>query len=125
MMSEEIRTRFAVAACVALMTGVLASCRDGSSPPSVAGTAADTVTIVWQAPTENTDGSALSNLGGYKIYYGETSGEYSSSIDIPNPGLTSYVVQNLPAGQYYFTMTSYNSAGLESAFSPEVSATLN
>jgi hypothetical protein len=83
------------------------------------------VTISWQAPTDNTDGSAITNLSGYKVYYGEASGEYSSSIDVPNPGLTSYLVQNLPAGQYYFTVTSYNSAGAESGFSPEVSATLD
>jgi hypothetical protein len=86
---------------------------------------ANTVTISWQAPSDNTDGSTLTNLSGYKIYYGGSSGEYSSSIDVPNPGLTSYLVQNLPAGQYYFTVTSYTSAGVESGFSPEVSATLD
>jgi hypothetical protein len=83
------------------------------------------VTISWQAPRDNTDGSVLTNLSGYKIYYGGASGEYSSSIDLPNPSLNSYLVQNLPAGQYYFTVTSYNSDGVESGFSPEVSATLD
>ena len=94
-------------------------------PPVPPVSAANAVTIFWQAPTENTDGSVLGNLSGYKIYYGEASGEYSSSIDVANPGLTSYVVQNLPAGQYYFAVTSYNSAGVESGFSSEVSAALN
>jgi len=94
-------------------------------PASAAVSATDGVAIFWQAPTDNTDGTVLTNLSGYKIYYGGASGEYSSSIDISNPGLTSYVVQNLPPGQYYFSLKSYNSAGVESGFSPEVSATLN
>jgi len=93
------------------------------TPPTAS--AANGVPIFWQAPTENTDGSVLSNLKGYKIYYGGASGQYSTSIDIPNPGLTSYVVQNLTAGQYYFAVTSYNSAGVESGYSSEVSTALN
>lgn len=93
--------------------------------PSPPPTSASSVTIFWQAPTENTDGSVLSNLGGYRIYYGGASGEYSSSIDVSNPGLTSYVVQNLPAGEYFFAVTSYTSAGEESGFSPEVSTMLD
>jgi hypothetical protein len=95
-------------------------------PASAAANAAtDAVTIFWQAPTDNTDGSFLTNLSGYKIYYGGASGEYSSSIDIPNPGLTSYVVQDLRPGHYYFAVTAYTSAGVESGFSSEVSAALD
>lgn len=95
------------------------------APTPAPASAATAVTISWQAPTENTNGSVLSNLSGYKIYYGGASGEYSSSIDISNPGLTSYVVQNLPAGEYFFAVTAYNSAGEESGLSPEVSTMLN
>jgi len=94
-------------------------------PASATASAANTVTLSWQAPTGNTDGSLLTNLSGYKIYYGGASGEYSNSIDVPDPGLTSYVVQNLATGRYFFTVTSYNSVGAESGFSPELSATLD
>jgi hypothetical protein len=81
----------------------------------------NSVTVSWQSPADNTDGSIASNLGGYKIYYGEAPRNYSSTIKIPNPGLTTYVVENLSPGQYYFAVTAYNSLGEESDFSPEVS----
>ena len=94
-----------------------------SAAPGDVPASAATVTINWQAPTENSDGSPLTDLRGYKIYYGATAGNYSSNIPIPNPGLTTYVVENLPPGRYYFAVTSYNSQGVESAMSPEVVAT--
>jgi hypothetical protein len=81
----------------------------------------ETVTLSWIPPTENADGSALVDLKGYNIHYGVASKTYTQTIQVSNPGLTTYVVQNLPAGSYYFAVTSYNSSGVESALSPEVS----
>ena len=82
---------------------------------------ASAVTVSWEAPSDNTNGSVLTNLSGYKIYYGEASRDYSSTIKVSNPGLTTYVVENLPAGKYYFAVTAYNALGEESDFSPELS----
>jgi hypothetical protein len=81
----------------------------------------NTVTLSWQAPTENSDGSALMDLKGYKVHYGPASKSYSDSIQVANAGLTAYVVQNLPAGTYYFAVTAYNASGKESSLSGEVS----
>ena len=81
----------------------------------------ETVTLSWIPPTENADGSTLVDLKGYKIHYGVASKTYTQTIQVSNPGLTTYVVQNLPAGSYYFAVTSYNSSGVESSLSPEVS----
>jgi len=85
----------------------------------------DTVTLSWQAPTENSDGTPLMNLKGYRLHYGPASRSYSETVDIANPGLTTYVVQNLAAGDYYFALTAYNSAGIESVLSGEVSTTVD
>jgi hypothetical protein len=85
------------------------------------GNSQSNVTLSWQAPTENADGSALVDLKGYKVHYGSASKTYSDTIQVTNPGLTTYVVQNLNAGKYYFAVTAYNSAGQESSLSPEVS----
>jgi hypothetical protein len=78
------------------------------------------VTLSWQAPTQNADGSALVDLKGYKVHYGTTSRGYSETIQISNAGLMTYVVDNLVAGKYYFAVTAYNSAGQESSLSSEV-----
>jgi hypothetical protein len=81
--------------------------------------------VDWEAPSENTDGTALTDLQGYKLHYGTASQSYTGAIDISGSGVQSYVVDNLPAGKYYFAVTAVNSAGVESAYSSEVTATLN
>ena len=82
------------------------------------------VTLSWQAPDSRTDGSTLTNLAGYRIKYGTTSGSYPNVIVLNNPGLTSYVVENLPAATYYFVMSAVDSAGVESANTNPVSKTI-
>lgn len=84
-----------------------------------------TVTLTWLPPTQYSDGTPLTSLSGYDIYYGNASQSYSQSIKVSNPGLTTYVVQNLPAGTYYFAIAAYDSTGAQSSFSPEVAAAVN
>jgi hypothetical protein len=82
------------------------------------------VTLSWQAPDSRTDGSTLTNLAGYRIKYGTTSGSYPNVVTLNNPGLTSYVVENLPPATYYFVMSAIDSAGVESANTNPVSKTV-
>ena len=79
------------------------------------------VTLSWEPPTARVDGSALSNLAGYKIYYGRMSGIYDYEIDIDNPGVSTYVVGDLVSGEWFFALGAYDTAGLESDPSAEVS----
>jgi len=79
------------------------------------------VTLSWQAPTSNADGTTLVDLKGYKVHYGSAAKTYSDTIQVTNPGITTYVVDNLKAGKYYFAVTAYNAAGQESSLSSEVS----
>ena len=84
---------------------------------------AGTATLTWTAPTTNVDGTPLTDLAGYKVYFGTTSKIYSSTV---NAGLNvgsppSYVVNNLSTGIYYFAVTAYDTTGLESAYSNESS----
>jgi hypothetical protein len=82
-------------------------------------------TVMWTPSTTNVDGSHLDNLAGYKIYYGTVSRTYTNSITISNPGITSYVVENLPSGTYYFALTAFNNFGIESNMSNEVRKVIN
>jgi hypothetical protein len=73
------------------------------------------ITLAWDPVIEPV-------LAGYKLHYGQMSRSYDIVIDV---GLkTTYQVTNLPAGIYYFAATAYDTEGVESGFSNEVSATL-
>jgi hypothetical protein len=90
------------------------------------GTGSGSVTLAWQPPTENADGSALTDLSGYKIYVGASAGAYDyREIRLDNPGLTAYVVDNLEPGTYYIAATAFNSSGVESHYSGEIVKTVS
>lgn len=80
------------------------------------------LTLSWQAPSRNEDGSRLADLAGYRIYYGTDSGSYTHSVDV-EPGVTSRSLA-LESGDYYFVMTALDAAGNESLFSNEVVRTV-
>jgi len=86
---------------------------------SVSGTGS--VTLSWTAPTKNTDGSTLTNLAGYRVRYGTSSGNYTHSVQLPNKSLTSVVIEDLTSARWYFAVKAYNSSGVESALSSPVS----
>jgi hypothetical protein len=81
-------------------------------------------TLSWTPPTENTDGSTLTDLAGYRIYYGRTRDSLDQVVEIKQPGLTTYMIENLSPTTWFFSMTSYNSDGVESNRSEVVSKTV-
>jgi hypothetical protein len=81
-------------------------------------------TLSWTPPTQNTDGSPLTNLAGYKVYWGRSPRAYAHSVTLNNPGLATYVIEQLTSGSWYFSTTSINSAGVESGYSNEGSKTI-
>jgi len=88
----------------------------------ITGNAFSAVTLSWNAPNSNTDGTPLTDLSGYEIYYGTSSGNYAHSVNVGN--VRSYTFANLSAGTYYFVATAYNTSGVESAYSNEVIKTV-
>jgi hypothetical protein len=75
------------------------------------------VTLSWTPPTQNTDGTALTDLAGYNIYWGTTGGSYPNKATINNASVSTYVVENLSPGTYQFVATAFNAAGVESSYS--------
>lgn len=73
--------------------------------------------LTWVPPTQNTDGSPLVDLAGYKVYWGPAQGNYPNSVTINNGGITGHTVNNLPQGRWYFVVTALSKSGKESAFS--------
>jgi hypothetical protein len=76
----------------------------------------------WTAPTTNADNTPLTDLGGYRIYYGTSPGSSAQTIDVGN--VLTYTINNLSSGTYYFRVTAYDTAGNESAPSNEASKTI-
>jgi hypothetical protein len=91
---------------------------------TVLAVASGSATLSWTPPTLNTDGSPLTNLAGYRVYWGPAAGNYPNSVTLSNAGLTSYVVSNLAPGTYHFVVSARNSAGAESAMSNSGSKTI-
>jgi hypothetical protein len=77
-------------------------------------------TLSWTAPSTREDGSPLTNLAGYKIYYGRMSEVHDYEIDIKSAGVSTYVVDGLVSGDWYFALVAYDKDGLESDRSNEV-----
>ena len=94
------------------------------STPGPVTKAARNVEVSWSAPTANTNGSALTDLAGYRVYYGTSPGSLSQSVDVPTAGAIDYVVQGLKTGTWYFAVTAYTNTGLESTRSSVVSKTI-
>jgi hypothetical protein len=84
----------------------------------------NTAKLSWTPPTRNTDGSALTDLKGYKAYFGQAPGQYTKSVDVNDPAATSLQIDNLASGTWYFAMKAVDTAGNESAFSNEASKTI-
>lgn len=117
-------------------TGSRSASRDAASPVRFTGVtppAEYTLTcrwddkdalLTWTAPTKNEDGTNLTNLAGYRVYYGTDPANLSNTLNITTAGATSQVIAPLAAGVWHFAMTALNTDGKESARSAQVAATL-
>ncbi len=78
----------------------------------------DSVDLLWDAPNTNTNGSKLTDLGGYIVYYREkTSTNYTYEIDVGNSSFIS--IKDLSSGMWCFAVTAYDIFGNESDYSNE------
>jgi hypothetical protein len=124
-------------------SNVIPSASIESSPPASSGSATSTsspapsgsapstsspvpatgsFTLRWTAPTTRSDGSPLSlaDIDGFRIHYGASRGYYPNSIDLRDGTSQSAVVENVPVGNYYVVMTTYDVNGLESGYSSAI-----
>lgn len=81
------------------------------------------VTLSWIAPTARENGAllALSELAGYRIYYGTSANNTNSMIEVPDGSVTGHTITGLTSGTYYFRASVYDTAGVESPQSGVVS----
>jgi len=112
---------------VALLVLFFSACNGGGNNESVSSqSTSDTFTgaaiLSWVAPIENTDGTSLQDLEGFIIYYGETRDDLNSTVEVDDQSATVYEFQGLKNNTtYYFSITAYNTSGIQSGFSTIVS----
>jgi hypothetical protein len=87
--------------------------------------ATGSATVSWTPPTANDDGSALTDLTSYRVAYGRASDALDQSAFVNNAGATTYTVENLSQGTWYFAVIAVNSAGGESSLSNVATKTVN
>jgi hypothetical protein len=120
------------AANVGTTSGIMISVSDGKATTSLpafnltvaAAPANGSATLTWVAPTVNADGTPLTDLAGYFVRYGTTSGNYTTNVRLSDPTLGTYVVQNLASGTYFFTVAAFDTSDNASTNSSEVSKTI-
>jgi len=83
-----------------------------------------TIFLNWTPPTENTDNSQLTDLTGYKVYYGISANTLTASYTLMDPNASSATVPSLASNTlYYFSVKVLNSKNVESDFSNVVTKT--
>ena len=76
------------------------------------------ITLGWDPPESNLDGTPITDLAGHKVYVGTTSGNYDRIYDAGNHD--SFIIPDLHKGMtHYFAVSAYNSALLEGPKSEE------
>ena len=80
--------------------------------------AASNVTLQWVANSEP-------DLAGYKIYQSQTSGIYTSVEGTVPVGTETITLEGIPDGTYFWVVTAYDTEGLESGYSNEVTKRLD
>jgi hypothetical protein len=86
-------------------------------------TSTEGVSLSWSAPITREDGDllTLSELEGFRVYYGTDKNALNALVDLNDSSETSYTVTGLSPGVYYFAVTAYDYDGLESGYSEIVS----
>ncbi|WP_227545898.1 fibronectin type III domain-containing protein [Marinobacter fonticola] len=82
--------------------------------------------LSWDAPFTRMNGDKLylGELSGYEIRYGRDADEMDNAVTIDDANATSYTIENLAEGEWYFAVRAIDTEGLASALSSVVSKSI-
>jgi hypothetical protein len=103
-------------ATVTITTGPANKAR-ASSPSFASSATTGNARLSWTRPTHNADGTVLTNLAGYRISYDTTPDDLTKTVQVADPSATTYTINGLAPGTYYFAVRAYGSDGRESGIS--------
>ena len=110
---------------VGTYSGITISVSDGIASPvslpsfavTVAAAATGWATLNWVPPTQNVDGTPITDLAGFRIRYGKSADALTSTLDVPGPAVTTASIERLASGTWYFAVKAYTAANVESDLS--------
>lgn len=100
--------RFAILS-LTLVLSVIACAKNSSS--------GGTATLTWNPVKTDSRGKALTDVAGYKIYYGTSANAMHTVVVLKNPTQTTYIVKDLHPGTWYFAISAYTTSGTEGSLS--------
>jgi serine protease len=71
-------------------------------------------TVSWVAPTQNTNGTALVDLAGFRVYYGTSSTSLTQTSVVNNVAARTTTINSLAPGTWYFKVRAFNASQTES-----------
>jgi hypothetical protein len=133
MFHQLIQSRFAKVLLITIIMAQTVACGggggSGGSNSSSGNNVSDSVvvptgsvTLGWTAPATRADGTPLSlaDIDGFRIYYGESAGDYTDSVEVADGTAQTVTVNDIPVGTYHVAITAFDVNGSESGFSSEI-----
>lgn len=116
------------AANVGMWGTISISVTDGTTATALAAFSIDVTqksgvaSLTWSVPPTLSNGAL--DIAGYHIYFGDSPTNLNRVISVDGVAATGFVINDLPSGTWYFGVTSYNAALVESSMSAIVSASI-
>ena len=83
----------------------------------VVATASGSATLSWLAPAQNSDGSPLTDLASYRVYFGDVCRRLPQLADRQGLWRREPMVDQLTPATWYFVITAVDSGRAESGYS--------
>lgn len=117
-----------------ILTSVASACGKAGStrfsapkPPGDASSSCSSnkAVLSWTTPTQNTDGTPLTDATGYRIYYGPNAANPESMLEVSDPAAVTLTIDHLGTGTYYFSISTLSATGGEGPKSNAASKTFS
>jgi hypothetical protein len=109
---------------LALSVAACGQVNPGAPREATSQSATGSATLNWSPVTQNTDGTTLTDLAGYTVYYGASPGALNTTVMLSDPVQTTYMVAPLTAGTWYFAVSAYTTKGVQGQLSNVASKTI-
>jgi hypothetical protein len=100
-------------AIVVAVTDALHTARTGAFEITVLSAATGIASLQWESPVAKVNGEPLDDLAGFHILYGRNGDDLDHSVFVDGAAVTTYEIDSLDPGVWYFAVSAVNAHGLE------------